>query len=202
MKKISWLRRIFAFVFALAMCSSMQIMQAYAAETVENDKNIMSIEEAGFTREEAMEFLDLSEEEAEGVNFYALKATNDHVYIGSGDVHAFTEFTFTGTNGGQYFTVNGNRMKAYAAVSYVNRGNQPIEFRAYLWEYDNPYYLTNTLYTNTSYTPSSSNSEKWVTSTNWIDVTYGLDYRFTYYCNNINTGRDATCTVYLVVAVV
>lgn len=201
MKKTSWLRRIFAFALALGMCFSMQAIQAHAAETVENDNAIMSIEEAGFTREEAMELLDLSEEEAEGVSFYAVRATTDHVYIGSGEVHDFPEFTFTGTNGGQYFTVNGNRMKASAVVRFINRGNQPIEFRAYLWEYGNPYYLTNTLYTNTSYAPSS-NPEKWVTSIDWVDVTYGLDYRFTYYCNNINTGGDATCAVYLVVGVV
>lgn len=196
MKKTSWLRRIFAFALALGMCFSMQAIPAHAAETVENDMNVMTIEEAGFTREEALEILGMTEEEAKEVNFYAVRAINQ-VALSPGDVWTPNAFSFTGENTGSYFTVNANKIK-FGVVWEPASKTQATQTRIYLWPYGSNV-AAGQMYFESSMIGSNGKASK---TSDWINATYGLDYHFLYDCYYIGSAaQQATCTITLVVGV-
>lgn len=194
--------KIWSILLAMVMCFTVTTTSAYAAETtpsVESDTlNVKSIDEAGISRDEALQWLGLTEDEAQGVQLYALDATNQ-VTINSGETHRFPTFTFTGENGGSYFTVNGDRMKVTMRWFPRFSDSTPGHFRALIWPYGSITPI-NQVFITTEWEPNAG-SNVWSNSTDWFDVTKGLDYRITYYCNRPDIGTELKCDCTVIVAV-
>lgn len=80
-----------------------------------NDYNLMSLDEAGLSRDEVISLFGLTEEEAADLDFYALapnidmpKSTDSNVQIEAGGAYQFPEFSFTGSHtGNTSWTVHG-----------------------------------------------------------------------------------------------
>ena len=167
--------------------------------TVEsNTLDVQSIEEAGVSKEEAMQVLDVSKDEAQDMEFYliTIPASSDHISIGSGDTHTFPKFSFSGENGGSYFTVNGNQMKY--GVKWWPNSNSAAYLRIHLYKYGHPSYI-NTMYLTSIGNIGNVQSKQ----SDWISTTKGLDYRFVYNsCYEDGYATPARCSVQIFVGVV
>lgn len=168
--------KVISFMLALILCFSCLSFSALAADLKEenNSPEFQTIEEAGITREEAMEVLKLTPEEAKGVNFYALTNTNQLVFE-SGDAYTFPRFTFTDYNIGQYFTVNANQLM-FGVIWELPSDQPAATLNVDLYPYDEP-----SAYNIYLSTPSAGSEDKRLTArSEWIDTYYGVDYHFVY----------------------
>ena len=163
-----------------------------------NTLDVQSIEEAGVSKEKAMQVLDVSKDEAQDMECYliTIPTASDHVSIGSEDTHTFPKFSFSGENGGSYFTVNGNQMK-YAVVWWPN-SNSAAYLRIHLYKYGYPTYIS-TMYLTSIGNIGNVQSKQ----SDWISTTKGLDYRFVYKsCYEDGSATPARCSVQMLVGVV
>lgn len=193
--------KVISILLALVMCISMFSSSAFAVEeipTVDSTSlNVQSIEEAGISREEAIEILGLTPEEAKSITFYALRSS-DQLTLNSGDVHTFDKFTFTDYNIGSYFTVNANKL-VYSVIWELPSGQPPATLDVDLYPFGESrayhIHLTSSMYTEDN-SVMSSRSE-------WIDTYYGVDYHFIYTADAWEWDlRPVTSSVTMIVGVV
>ena len=193
--------RTLATFMTIAMLFSMLTSSAFAAtKSTENTNEIelISISETDITREEAIELLDLTADEAETMDFYTVSAA-DSSALGYG-VHDLGTFNFTNSNGGSYRTINGT--KVMYAIQYKNFPS-PSGYYTYMWVHFVQY--GGTIFDRLLCQPgvnsdSGPDSNGFYTfRSDWIDVNYGVDYRFMYY---LYTLGDADGTEYPIDATV
>ena len=73
------MKKFVSFMLAIVMCMISTALPAFAAEEKSRHSEIQPIEELGISREEVIEALNLTEEEAEKAQFYAVKIGRAHV---------------------------------------------------------------------------------------------------------------------------
>lgn len=198
------LSKVVAGVLSVSLLMSGSV---YAAEPSENS-NVLTIEEAGISREEAIEMFDLTEEEAERANFYVLE-DGDTVSgiqplsaIDSNNPYDSNYFSFSGSNTGSYRTMNGNKMK-FRMLWKPNPGDGSEACQVYLHPYGQSY-KWQYLFTLASPICSSDSSYRDITS-DWINIIYGLDYNFIYWSYTGHGGGncpDHRCTMRVIIVVV
>lgn len=194
--------KLWSMLLALAMCLSIFPCSAFAAETSSSEQvsaKVQSIEDAGISRETAMEVLGLTAEEAKDVDYYVISPMS-HVSIGSGEVHEFPKFSFTGDNVGSYFTVNGSKLKVAMIWHPLFSDSVPGIFRAYLYPYGSTNPIHQTFFT-TEREPNGANNT-WLSQSEWLNVTRGLDYHFIYSCWRPDISVQLRCEVTVIVGVV
>ena len=176
----------------------------FAAEATTGD-GIMTLDEAGISREDAIEALGLTAEEAKQAEFYVL---DDPTSITVSEVididHPYDSgyFSFTGRNIGAYRTINGRYMRFTLLWNpYPGDGSEACQ--VYLYPYDQ-LAIWQYLFTLASPVSTIDSNYRQVTS-EWLDVTYGLDYHFIY-DSYTNHGGGYTiehrCTMRVIIAVV
>ena len=119
-------KRVFSCIMALALVlTAMFPASAATTSSIGSEcEGLIPIEETGMTREEAIELLGLSEEEAEGMSFYGLnplpRAT---ITINPGDVvHVDTITVNGGISYGNMIKINGKRIAwAVTAGNFNNK---------------------------------------------------------------------------------
>ncbi len=151
MKKSNHFRLLaLTLVFSL-LFSSQSAMAAELPKGVSNNSSEMTpLEETEFTREEAMELLGVSAEDAEEMSFYVVDAepaeTSSYkpgistygVGIEPGEAHTFPTFTFSGRNVGAYWTCKGTKF-IWAAIHHsASDPNANIDIFLYGYGRENP----------------------------------------------------------------
>lgn len=174
--KIKRLFNPLSLLLSLVMCFSLS-SYAFAAEPSPSESDVpvqlQSIEEVGISREEAMEALGLTAEEAKDVDFYAVQS-QDQLVLNSGDAHTFDKFTFTDYNVGSYFTVNANQLK-YGIIWELDASQHAATLRVSLEPYgEDP--ADSILIT----TGNESGYRRYTRQSDWISTYYGVDYHFIY----------------------
>lgn len=188
--------KITSFMLALMFCFLLVPFSAFAAE-VENDSlKIQTIEEAGVSREEAIEVLGLTDEEAQNIKFYALRST-EQLTFNSGDFYEFPTFTFTDYNVGSYFTVNADKIM-YGVIWELEDGQPAATLEVKLYPYGEP-----CAYSAFIRTTMDGGDKRLTTKSEWIDAYNGVDYHFIYDANAwTGDPRSVTSSVTMVIAVV
>lgn len=193
--------KLWGMLLVLAMCFSIFPCSAFAAETSSAENvsvQVQSIEDAGISRETAMEVLGLSAEEAKNMDFYAIKSPRQLTF-NSGDTYTFPKFTFTGDNIGSYFTVNATKLK-YGAIWEIPSSQPACAIDIYLYPYGGGYDYKLRL---TSFMDSSTGNKRVTGQSDWIDTVYGLDYHFSYQTEDSTWGgKEITSSVTMVIGVV
>ena len=173
-------KRVFKFwsiLLSMVMCFSTYTCSAFAAENLSEETSsveVQNIEEAGISRQKALEVLGLTAEEAEGVDFYALTSSNQRVFE-SGDVYTFPTFTFTNNNIGSYFTVNATKL-IYGIVWQVPADQPAATLDVELYPSGEPRAYNIHLST----TSDRVGTQVLRDSSGWINTYYGVDYHFVY----------------------
>lgn len=147
------MKRIFlAFTLVLSLIfTSQPVMAAELENDIPSSSEAMiPLEETEYTREEALEILGLTEEEAKDMSFYVVDAepaevsdteseiSTHQVTIGPGESYWFPTFTFTGTNVGSYWTCTGTQL-SWAAI-YHSAASSRASIAIFLYGYgrENP----------------------------------------------------------------
>ncbi len=175
------------------MIMSFAPMQVLAAENTE-EGTVTLIQENDEYYNEAKEVLGLSDEEAQKSNIYAVDVNPSKMarvtIPNNGQNYNFPEFTFSGYNGGAYWTCQGTRLK----WGYTWRGtydsNYDLRLGVYLYRYNRP----NDVLIDQAW---SYNREGY--TSNWLSASR-TDYRFLYYCNYLTQSGEGTATVKMFVA--
>ena len=191
-------KRMIALTLIMCLCFTMQVVPVSAAEPAENDISVMSIEDAGITREEALECLDVTEKEAQDMKLYAITATN-HVTLSRGETWTPSAFTFKGENVGSYFTVNASKLKFGAVWQPTGNGGYAVETRILLFAYNSSIAKGQLFFSSEDLDSNGKASQ----TSDWISTTYGLDYMFKYDCYFTGSAaKQGKCTITMVVGVV
>ncbi len=196
MKGINLKRNNFVLCILMAVAitvMSFSQMQVYAADNADAE-TVTLIQENDEYYDEAKEVLGLSDEEAQKSNIYAVDvapANMARVTIpNNGQNYKFPEFTFSGYNGGAYWTCQGSRLK----WGYTWRGtydsNYDLRLGVYLYKYNRP----NDILVDQAWTYNGVGYES-----NWISASR-TDYRFLYYCNYLTQSGEGYATVKIYVA--
>ncbi len=174
--------RIISSILALLLLIGAQPVMAH--ENAEKTGQMIPLEETTYTREEAMEILGITEEEAEKASFYVVtpetngqSTKSGHVTIGPQQVYTFPSFTFSDMNYGSYWTCNGSLLK-WAAVHHSGADvNTAITIHLYRYGQYDP----NDVMDCTSFVQFLPVGETY--QSGWIDA-YKTDYRFVYWGGN------------------
>lgn len=192
--------KILSLFFIFVLCASVFTCSAFAAASSESEEPMMeveSLEDAGISRETAMEVLGLTPQEAENMNFYALKSPRQ-LSFQSGDTYAFPKFTFTDDNIGSYFTVNANKL-IYGVIWEVPSNQPAATIDVELYPYGQPRAYNIHLTTNLD----AEGNQRITGKSDWINTYYGVDYHFIYKADAWEwDDRPVTSSVTMVIGVV
>lgn len=189
MRTLKKFRRISALVLTLSLLCSQAVMARETDNIAESTGTMIPLEETSYTREEAMEILGISEEEAEKVSFYVVDTepnetsviepgiSTNQVTIGPQEIYTFPSFTFTGDNNGAYWTCNGTMLK-WAAVHH-SAADVNTKIGIILYRYGQP--SPDNVFDCVSYVMFIPVGETY--QSGWIDA-YKTDYRFVYWGGN------------------
>ena len=162
---------------------SISPITSYAVDITDR-QNKIALKEMGLTKEEAIAIFDLTEEEAKHATFYVMDVdqkiptAQTRGTINPHDIWAPPEFHFTGYNGGSYQTMNGTKLK-YRMLWKPDPGDESEFCEVYLCGYGLITYSHYLLFTLAAPEYINNPSYRDLTS-EWINIYYGLDYRFTY----------------------
>lgn len=158
---------------------------------------IEPIQSVGISRQEAIDVLGLTAEEAKDVTFYAA-SINPNQPFDSG------YFTFTGRNIGSYRTLNGNKL-LYAIMWKPLTSDGSQAFQAYLRPYGSSIPISKVYMSLATTSTGGPNNEYKVYQSDWLNITNGLDYHFIY-DSYIGAGSsqivDAPCSIRVIMGVV
>ena len=176
-------------------------INSVAAENEVDEENSFSgfepIQSVGISRQEAIDILGLTAEEAKDVNFYAA-SVNPNQPFDSG------YFTFSGRNVGAYRTMNGNNL-LYAIMwkPLTSDGSQAMQ--AHLFAYGSSIRVSSAYLSLATTSTGGPNNEYRVYRSDWLNITNGLDYHFIY-DSYIGSGSsqtvDAPCSIRVIIGVV
>lgn len=199
-----YLSKLVAGVLSLSLLTSIPV---FAAEPSESN-SLLSFEETDISREEAIEFLGLTGEEAERATFYIVEDNNlksviqPYSSIDQNNPYDSKYFSFSGSNTGSYRTMNGSKM-LMRLLWKPNPGDGSEACQVYLHPYGRQY-CWQYLFTLASPVCSFDSSYRDITS-GWIDITYGLDYNLIYWSftgHGSGNCPDHRCTMRVVIGVV
>ena len=199
-------KRFFCFTLVVVMmlCNS---ITAFADDTdSSSDMNIIPVEESDISKEEAIEILGLTKSEAEGKQIYlsvSPNSTNQSINPG-GDPFDSGFFSFSGTNIGRYYTMNGDVL-AYSILwkptEDLGYGVPAIEVRLY------PYggSCISSWYTTSDVTTLEKINGYFRSPTMAVRIQEGLDYHFIYHSYHAfydgYMSKDSACSLRLIMVV-
>ncbi len=162
-------------------------INSVAAENEVDEENSFSgfepIQSVGISRQEAIDILGLTAEEAKDVTFYAT-SINPNQPFDSGYLE------LTGSSSGSYRTMNGNKL-LYAIMWKPLSGDGSQAFQAYLLPYGSSIPISKAYISLATTSTGGPNNEYKVYRSDWLDIINGLDYRFLY---NSYIGAGAAVT--------
>ena len=189
------MKKFVSFMLAIVMCMISTALPVFAAEEKSRNSEIQPIEELGISREEVIEALDLTEEEAEKAQFYAVNGARQRTF-NSGDTYKFPTFTFTDYNVGSYFTVNANKIM-YGVIWEIGADQPAAKLSVKLYPYREP-----CAYTAGINTTNEDGAKRLTTKSSWIAAYKGVDYHFVYEARAWEGDtRSVTSSVTMVIAV-
>lgn len=203
-------KRIQALILAVVLVLSTMSMSAYATEVEETSKedttnsSFVPLSETQYSREDAIKMMGMTEEEAEGVEFFLVDAEPMNIEdvgnsargttINPGATHTFPTFSFSSYNVGAYWTCNGNQLRWIAVHNTCTPYdiNHYVEIFLYAYGQEDPNDVMNChSHMNFLMVGETRNS-------GFLSATKGLDYHFVYYCPG---GGEYTSTITMMVAV-
>ena len=198
------LSKVIAGILSLSLFAA---FPSFAAEP-SSSSDFLTLEEAGMSREEAIEMFDLTDEEATKSTFYVI---DDSMF--SSDIQTFSTidpthpydsgyFSFFGSNTGLYRTFKGAKMK-FRMIWKPDPGDGSEACHVYLKPFGQQA-IWQHLFTLASPVASDEPGFRTVT-TSWINIIDGLDYNFIYHSYTGHGGSgscpDHRCTMKVVILV-
>ena len=179
---------------ALMVLSSALSLTAFASENEEvatqSEYTIITPESEEYAK--ALEVLGLTEEEARECSVYSTDVAMDGARVTiptDGSFYYFPTFTFSESNGGSYWTCNGNRLKWGVTWSAPYETTMDLRLGIYLYRY-----------------PDQEIEHHWLVNTvtnqftsDWISTTRN-DHRFRYYASYLTYQKVGYATVTMYVA--
>ena len=191
--------KLFVLVFSLSalLCCSVSTISTFAAE---NDLDYLLVEDNDEYYQEALKVLNLTNEEAKTCNIYsidgeAISSSNESLIRprgvtipNNGGFYYFPEFSFSESNGGSYWTCNGNRIKWGVTWHGTYDSNYDLRLGVYLYRYPG---------TEIDHAWTYNDGQSY--TSNWIS-TSPTDHRFRYYCSYLSSSGTGYATVKMYVA--
>lgn len=204
-------KRIQALFLAIVLVVSSMSMSAFAAEVEDTNadsattnSSFVPLSETEYSRDDAIRIMGMTEEEAEGVEFFLVDAepiSSDEssqsargVVINPGQTHNFPSFSFTSKNVGSYWTCKGTQLRWTAVHNTCTPYdiNHYVTIFLYAYGDEDP----NDVMACHSYMDFLMVGE--TRSYGFMSAVKGLDYHFVYYCPG---GGQYRSTVTMMVAV-
>lgn len=203
-------KRFFSRSIGLFLTLIMLMATSFSSLAAENtDEDFNHLLYGNISREEALEFLGISPEDADKVTVYMVEedvlspsgrlteiTDQSRTYINAGEALVCNPFTFTGTNTGRYRTMKGNQLCYGVIYELPWQSGAGSQLNVSLHAYNGYGAVHSESFTNLGSTTGSYQSP-------WIGITKGLDYNFKYWCREhiADPAAPQKATVRMIVAV-
>lgn len=189
-------------IVSLVLAMTMVIIMSFSATPVmatennvivsDDTQTMIPLEETEYTREEAIEILGISKEDAKNMSFYVVDVepaenlnidngiSTCGVSISPGENHAFPTFTFTGKNVGSYWTCKGTKLTWSAIHHSSANSNNSIAIFLYGYGKEDP----NDVFAGCTGCVVDLPAGSTYRSGSFTPATKNYDYHFVYYGGN------------------